>query len=705
MAILTFILIWLNLKSRLASVKPGKTKLWREENLVTIGTTEVIGSIRCTLVALGVATLFSACGDSGSGSVPTITGLAATGGVLANASVTAKCATGAPLSARTGADGTFSIDLVEGQTVPCLVQVSNGTVTIHGFAAQAGRINVTPLTDLVVSKALGADAASAFAGFDAGKGATINAGLAAAKTYVIAQVTPLAGMAPSGDPLTVPFKIGDADDKVLDNLAVALNAAGKRLDDLRAGAATGASLAAALGPEETRPQDGRTFTPADPAATTFTAMAAATGDVVDMSTTSRWAGVLNGAAYRIEVPANWNGNLVMYAHGYAGTGPTLGVSNPSIRRYLIQNGYAWAASSYSKNYYDVRAGIEDTNALALQFTKIAAANSRTLSAPSKTYITGHSMGGHITAAAIEDEAYATANNKVKYNGAVPMCGVVGDAELFNEFAAMQVTAQAVAGLGSSAFTSWSTVLAQVTGTLFSSFPSAAAPTAQIKTTTVGANYASALKNITGGERPLFSQGLAFGGSFPSAYGTFGGDGTVSGILTRNVLDTSAFVYAIDGDAAATTALNASAQKLTAVADANRLRRDGLRWIPKVNGEFKIPVVSIHTLGDLFVPFSMEQVYQKRAAAMGNSGWLVQRAIRGASHCDFTVAEQVDAFDAMIKWERDGIKPAGDDVVTPATVAASTFGCTHTKNTLGPDESGTTKALRPAIVATASCPAS
>jgi len=82
----------------------------------------------------------------------------------------------------------------------------------------------------------------------------------------------------------------------------------------------------------------------------------------------------------------------MYAHGYAGTGPELNARPPSIRRYLIQNGYAWAASSYAKNYYDVRAGVEDTNALANQFVAIAAKNTRTLIAPSKIYITGHSMG-------------------------------------------------------------------------------------------------------------------------------------------------------------------------------------------------------------------------------------------------------------------------------------------------------------------------
>ncbi len=448
-------------------------------------------------------------------------------------------------------------------------------------------------------------------------------------------------------------------------------------------------------PEETRAQDTRTFT-ADATVTTFAAMAPAAGDVVDVTTTSRWAGVLGGAGYRVEVPANWNGKLVMYAHGYAGTGAVLGVANPTIRRYLIQNGYAWAASSYSKNYYDVRAGVEDTNALALEFNKIAASNGRTLAAPSKTYITGHSMGGHITAAAIEAEAARTAVHKVSYAGAVPMCGVVGDVELFNEFAAMQVTAQALAGVPSYPTAKFAEVAGLVTSTLFTTFPSV--PTAQ------GVKYLSVVKNLTGGQRPMFDLGIAFGGSFPSAYGTFGSDGTVTGILNKNVLDTTKFTYVIDGDPAGSAALNASAIDLVAEPDANRLRRDGLRWIPVVNGEFKIPVVTIHTLGDLFVPFSMEQVYRTNTEAKGNGTWLVQRAIRGVSHCDFTIAEQVEAFDDMIKWERDGIKPSGDDVITPATVAAPTYGCTYTRNTLGPDESGTTRALRPpTVMNSAPCP--
>lgn len=148
--------------------------------------------------------------------------------------------------------------------------------------------------------------------------------------------------------------------------------------------------------------------------------------------TDRWTGVLGGAAYRIEVPqSGWNGQLVMWTHGYRGTGPELTVDTPLMRRYLLDKGYAWAASSYSKNYYDVRAGVEDTNALALAFTRIAAERGRPLAAPRKIFITGISMGGHIVAAAVQAETQATAVNEVRYDGAMPLCGVLGDIELFN----------------------------------------------------------------------------------------------------------------------------------------------------------------------------------------------------------------------------------------------------------------------------------
>ena len=59
-------------------------------------------------------------------------------------------------------------------------------------------------------------------------------------------------------------------------------------------------------------------------------------------------GVQRGAAYIIEVPPEWNGELVMWAHGYRGNGTVLTVDPPGygLRQRLLDQGYAWAASSY-----------------------------------------------------------------------------------------------------------------------------------------------------------------------------------------------------------------------------------------------------------------------------------------------------------------------------------------------------------------------
>ncbi|MED5620625.1 alpha/beta hydrolase family protein [Ideonella sp. BN130291] len=424
-------------------------------------------------------------------------------------------------------------------------------------------------------------------------------------------------------------------------------------------------------PEESRPQDALTFTPV--VETSFAALA---GSAVE---TDRWTGVLNGAAYRIEVPkTGWNGKLVMWAHGYAGSGPNLTVGTPIMRRYLLDNGYAWAASSYSKNNYDVRAGIEDTNALALNFVSIAGSKGRTLAAPSKIFITGVSMGGHITAAAIEAETETTAVHKVHYHGAVPLCGVVGDNELFNYFAGYQVAAQQLAGVPMTSFpvTNFATLAPAIQSALWTTFPT--------QTNAQGDKLKNVVMNLSGGARPFYAEGWANAGNQGNIWASLGGDGTISGILNKNVLDTTGLYYKVDASSTDKTALddafNASAFKITPAPDANRLRRDGLRWIPVVNGEFSVPVVSLHTLGDLFVPFRMEQVYHDRAKAKGNDQRLVQRAIRDVGHCAFTAAEATTAFDDMVKWEAGGAKPAGDDVATAATVASPTYGCAFTNNT-------------------------
>ena len=451
--------------------------------------------------------------------------------------------------------------------------------------------------------------------------------------------------------------------------------------------ATLLSACAGLGParEEARLHDARTDYVNAPANAVFNPLADAT------TNTDRWSGVLGTAPYRIEVPEKWNGRLVLYAHGYAGDGKTLTVLDPPIRRFLVDNGYAWAASAYSKNHYDVRAGVEDTNALALAFNEIAERNGRRLARPIKTFIYGRSMGGHVAAAAVEQETLTSARNKFAYDGALPVCAVLDDDQLWAYFGAYQLAAQQLAGVPAASLpvSNWAQISAHVRTTMFNNTTSFATPTAQ------GQLLKSIVKNLTGGSRPIFDEGFANDGLQGVVWGTFGDDGTLGGILTANVVDTRGVRYNFDAPEGVVAAFNSAIGKSTPVPEANRLRRDGLRWIPKVNADFGVPVLTMHTLGDMYVPFSMEQSYYHRAQAKGNGSRLVQRAIRSPGHCDFTVAEQSRGFSDLVRWVEQGNKPVGDDVFTPSIVAHPAYGCAFTNNTLGADDTPGVTAARAA----------
>src|SRR5215218_6120464 len=45
-------------------------------------------------------------------------------------------------------------------------------------------------------------------------------------------------------------------------------------------------------------------------------------------------GRLGGSVYQVELPARWNGRLVLFMHGYGELSPVAEVSPPDIRRYL-----------------------------------------------------------------------------------------------------------------------------------------------------------------------------------------------------------------------------------------------------------------------------------------------------------------------------------------------------------------------------------
>lgn len=109
----------------------------------------VLRTLQFGSMVIATSTLV-ACGGGDSGSSPgaKISGTAAVGAALANASVTLTCKNGTG-SATANANGAYSATFpFDG---PCAITASNGAITINSIAAGGGTYNVTPLTQLLLS--------------------------------------------------------------------------------------------------------------------------------------------------------------------------------------------------------------------------------------------------------------------------------------------------------------------------------------------------------------------------------------------------------------------------------------------------------------------------------------------------------------------------------------------------------------------------
>jgi hypothetical protein len=441
-------------------------------------------------------------------------------------------------------------------------------------------------------------------------------------------------------------------------------------------------------PEQEAPQDTREF---------FVDETKLPFDALEGLPSTRHWGVDAGAGYRIEVPDNWNGDLVVYTHGFRGNGPELTVDNPPLRQYYVALGYAWLASSYSKNFYDVRAGVESTNSLVRYFKKNVAQ-------PERTYITGFSMGGHVIGAAVEQfpnvacgsgragrlcrrlvDLLGKLSGGIKYDGAAPHCGVMGDIELFNYFGDFSYGAETLAGVTSefpppddyfdAIFMPTISALYVNPLALLSGNGSTAVPNAlgqELRTYTV---------QISGGPRPLASTAFPFYQQL--LFGFSGADGTLDGVLPGNIYDNKQRVYQLDADptlSAEEQAFNDMIIRIQRDPHANPHQLLRVERVPLITGRIDLPVISVHTTGDLFVPFSMEQIYARDVAAQHRSHNLVSRATRAIGHCEFSPEELIETFDDLVTWVEDGVKPAGDDILDPANVAAPLFGCGFSRGT-------------------------
>ena len=99
--------------------------------------------------------------------------------------------------------------------------------------------------------------------------------------------------------------------------------------------------------------------------------------------------------------------------------------------HYVSKGFAWAASSYQTNGYDVGQGVRDSHALIAQFAR------RTRHAPpARSTWPARRWAG-------TSPPSRSSGSAARSSGAMPICGVLGDAELFDYFLDATVTAAAL----------------------------------------------------------------------------------------------------------------------------------------------------------------------------------------------------------------------------------------------------------------------
>lgn len=336
-----------------------------------------------------------------------------------------------------------------------------------------------------------------------------------------------------------------------------------------------------------------------------------------------------GALYALSIPADWNGDLVLYAHGY--TSPAAPIALPDgglelLRDALLNLGYGVAWSSFSENGYAVKDGVTRTR----QLRGLFASN---FGMPDRTYLMGHSLGGIVALMAAE-------KHPDLFDGALSMCSLVGGGPLeidyiydvrvlFDYFYPGLLPGDALdvpEGLDFDAI----------------------APSVFF---TILGNPGPALEMAAVDQIALpFTNGLQLANSILSAlYFNVVGTADFFDRTQGGFFENSTTVYTGSSD---DDALNAGVDRFQATPSGRNYLET---WsLPK--GDLKLPVLTLHTTMDPIVPFFHEPAYADIVAAAGDSDQLVQRSIDRYGHCAFTPGEQLTAFLDLVNWAENDVTP-------------------------------------------------
>jgi pimeloyl-ACP methyl ester carboxylesterase len=333
----------------------------------------------------------------------------------------------------------------------------------------------------------------------------------------------------------------------------------------------------------------------------------------------------SGAIYRICFPSGaWNGDLVVYAHGYVS--PTEPEGMPEDKLFLpdgtsipeIVNGmgYAFATTSFRKNGLAFVEGVEDIRDLVSIFT--AAYRN-----PRHVYLVGASEGGLVTVLTIEKYPDV-------FSGGMALCGPIGDfRRQLNYVGDFKVIFDYL-------------------------FPGILPGGPDFVPPEVMENWDSYYEPLIRNAvllRPEAAEELLRATRAPIDPGDSNSTPeTVIDLLWYNVFATNDAVLELGGHPFDNTRriyfgakndfrLNRLVTRLRA--DPNALDEIAARY--QTTGSLKSPLVTVHTTEDPVVPYWHEKLYRLRAFTSGSGSLHKNIPISRYGHCNFKASEALGGF--------------------------------------------------------------
>ena len=385
------------------------------------------------------------------------------------------------------------------------------------------------------------------------------------------------------------------------------------------------------------------------------------------------SGEINGAPYRIKIPAVWNGTLLVYAHGYRDKADHPGevdnrnadiAPSAALEAPLLAQGYALAGSAYRDNGWEVEGGLHDLKDLTVYFRD-------TYGKPDRTIIWAFSMGTFIAFESMERFGGI-------YDGALCACaGGAGATQSWDSSADLALAYDVVFGM-----------------------PAAWGDPGDVRDdidfdTEVVAKLGPELTNIANFPKFEFMRlvaGTPGRGITPPPPPAFFPNWVLTDMFftteARSELERRAggpIVQNLDRDynlTAAERAYLAGIGLPGAVVDAWLAEMNGQRIFeaPKFSrnyvehyanytGRILNPVLTMHTIIDPLVVVGQEHEYAETVANAGRTRLLKQVYTTGVGHCNFTGPQLLTAVAAINTWVETGVKPT--DAAFPAALGFNT----------------------------------